>query len=358
MHGGDVYSDENPNGRDLIDFSSNANPYGPPKSIYKIQGEALEHAMKYPDIEYRLLRKEILTHHNLSDVSVVLGNGAGEIIDLAIRGNESILILSPSYSEYEESAKRYGVEVSHLEYMHFQIEEKKYQLKIDVDDFYRKFESVDAVIIAHPNNPDGSMLDFKTMNSIVEFAKKNNKRIIVDETFFDYSIGKLPFTPFLEEDIDLVIIKAITKFYGLPGIRFGYGLCSREETAKNIRSYQRPWNVNAYAEKFAIECFKDIDYKMDANITNREERSWLVSHLLELNIIERVYMSQGNYILFKLKDVKASEFREELIEEGILVRNCDNYKGLDEYFVRIAVKKRSENIKLLAALKNKYFKGV
>lgn len=358
MHGGDIYSDKNPNGRDLIDFSSNANPYRPPEGVYKIQGEALEHATKYPDIEYRLLRREILAHHNLSDVSIVLGNGAGEIIDLAIRGIKSILILSPSYSEYEESAKRYGIETSYLKYTHYQLKEKKYQLKIDIDDFYRKFKMVEAVIIAHPNNPDGSMLDLKTMKTIIKFAKENNKRIIVDETFFDYSSGELSFIPFLEEDIDLVIIKAITKFYGLPGIRFGYGLCSRDETAKKIRSYQRPWNINAYAEKFAIECFKDIDYKINATIINRDERSWLGGRLIKFDIIERIYMSQGNYILFKLKDVKAGEFREELIKEGILVRNCDDYKGLDEYFVRIAVKKRSENIKLLAVLKNKYFKGV
>ncbi|MGV8146950.1 MAG: pyridoxal phosphate-dependent aminotransferase [Alkaliphilus sp.] len=352
MHGGDIYSDKHPAGRDLIDFSSNSNPYGPPDEVKNNLAVALEHALKYPDIEYRLLKKEIQNHHNLRKANIVLGNGAGEIIDLAIKRVNSLLILNPAYSEYEESAIRYDIKVFHSEYKHCNIEGKKYCLEINGEDFWDKFYKADAVVLAHPNNPDGNVLTLEKMRKIVDFARKNKKKLIIDETFFDYTNEQVSFTSFLEEEVDLIVIKAITKFYGLPGIRFGYGLCSDKNIVEEITNFQRPWNINAFAEKFAVVCFKDEKYKENMTSINREERDWMTNELIKLKNIKRVYISEGNYILLVLQNIKAGDLKKRLIEKGILIRNCDNYKGLNEYSVRVAVKKREDNIKLLKEMED------
>jgi len=329
MHGGDIYSNEHPSGRNLIDFSSNSNPYGPPKGVKANLAMALEHANKYPDIQYRLLKKEIQKHNNLKKKNIVLGNGAGEILDLAIRRVESLLILNPAYSEYEESTNRYDIELFHSKYKHCNVasgpsfcqiydvnvedNRKLYQLEVDEEEFWSKFDIADAVVLAHPNNPDGSTFPVDKMQEIINFTKENKKKLIIDETFFDYTHGQMSFTSFLEEDIDLIVIKAITKFYGLPGIRFGYGLCSNESIAEEIAKYQRPWNINAFAENFAIVCFADKDYSKSMNSINKEEREWMTDELIKIKEIKRVYISQGNYILLMLQKIKAEELKRQLI---------------------------------------------
>ena len=352
MHGGDIYSNEHPSGRNLIDFSSNSNPYGPPDGVKNNLNLALEHAQKYPDIEYRLLKEEIRKYHELKKSNLILGNGAGEVIDLAVKRVKLLLILNPAYSEYEESAKRYGVKVFHSKYKHCIVEDKRYGLEINEEDFWDEFSLVDALALAHPNNPDGNVLDLNKMRKIIDFAKQNKKKLIIDETFFDYTNIQESFTSFLEEDVDLIVIKAITKFYGLPGIRFGYGLCSKESISEEINKYQRPWNINAFADKFAIICLNDNEYKTRMNSINKKERDWLTNELIKLNTVKRVYCSQGNYILLMLQNMKARDLKTKLIKRGILIRNCDNYMGLNEYFIRVAVKKREDNFKLLEEMKN------
>lgn len=346
-HGGDIYTDQNPTGRKLIDFSSNSNPYGPPAAVYDVLADALEKSMKYPDIEYRFLKSIIGKYHGIDEKNIVLGNGASEIIDLSMLGIKSILMMIPSYSEYEESAGRNEVAVKKIEFRHVLSEKGSYEMKLSIEDIIDAFSRTDALLLAHPNNPDGNMLEKNDIIELVAFARNEHKRIIVDETFFDYSDGKASFIEFIDGEVDLIIIKAITKFYGLPGIRFGYGICGKPSTVKVISKEQIPWNINSFAEMFAIECFSDKEYRMKMNLKNIEERSWLIENLKGIKSIDRVYESNGNYILLKMKNFKSKDVKALLIEKGILIRNCDNYDGLGDDYIRLAVKKRKDNISLL-----------
>lgn len=358
-HGGDIYTDGILKGREIIDFSSNINPLGVPESFKEHIVEALESVEKYPDVKYRILRRDILDYLKFSieyfsstlkqqsrldidEDNIVLGNGAAEVIDLVVSCFKSICILTPSFIEYEKSALKWNVKVEYCEL--------KDDMDYDYEQIFFKMQNVEALIIGNPNNPNGGVINKEKFKNILDYCEKNNKKIIIDEAFIEFT-GKngLSFIDSLDYSC-VFIIKALTKFYAMPGIRMGYGVCKDKILIKEISRKQNPWNINSFAEIAAKYVLKDFKYIEKSLEWIEEERSFMINNLNRISLIEKVYTTYSNFILCKLKDIDCHRLYSLSMENEIAIRRCHNFKGLNEYYVRFAIKDRKNNEKLLEFL--------
>jgi threonine-phosphate decarboxylase len=350
QHGGDIYTEGVLLGRELIDFSSNINPLGVPDSFLQHIDEAVSVLTRYPDIEYRQLKNSIYTYLNkpyINEDNILLGNGAAEIIDLVIGCFKSILLIVPSFGEYEKSALKAG---TNIQYSYL-----KSDMSIDYGDIEEKISefNLEAIVIANPNNPNGGIIDKTRFKSIIDKCKAKEITIIIDEAFIEFT-GSLSnsFIDELEIYSNIFIIRALTKFFALPGIRFGYGISKDEHLINKIKEKQNPWNVNCFAEVAAKYVLKDEEYIKESLKWINEELAYLSKELKGIRNIENVYESKCNFILCSLKSITAQELYDYCLAKGIVLRRASNFKGLQDNFIRLAVKDRNSNNILLEVLKN------
>jgi threonine-phosphate decarboxylase len=358
IHGGDVYTNGLLQGRELIDYSSNINPYGVPKSFINNISEGISALTRYPDIQYRSVLKALKEYTHCPEEYFVLGNGAAEIIDLVIACHKSLLIVVPSFVEYEINAQKWNcsIEYSYLKESNSENNVSKHyhaELSYDYEDILKKLQTVEAVILGNPNNPNGNIIDKTEFQKILEFCENNNKVIIIDEAFIEFT-GNQQHSFALEAKAYkcLFIIRALTKFFAMPGIRFGYAISSNSDLIKNIKEKQNPWNINCFAEVAVKYVLRDEQYIEQSKQWIREERLLYLEQLKGISFIDKVFSTYGNYALCKLDGISSEELYTLCLAEGFLIRKCDNYKGLDERYVRLAIKDRSNNEKLITMLKS------
>ena len=347
-HGGDVYTEGIFRGKNLIDFSSNINSLGVPASFREHIGEAIESVARYPDIKYRELTNNIIRYLN-KDFSIendylVLGNGASEIIDLALSCFKSILIPVPSFCEYKYSALKWNCRVEYSllnEAMQF-----------DYEDILNKLKDVEAIMIGNPNNPAGNIIQKEKFREILDYCEENGKTIIIDEAFIEFTgEGSLSFLQELPHYKSIFVIRAITKFFALPGIRFGFGVSGNIELIQKIKGKQNPWNINCFVETAVKYIFKDEEYIKKSLIWVKEQREFLCKKLNKISFIYEVYETNSNYILCKLVGINCIRLYDLCIKRGILIRRAGNFVGLDDRFIRLAIKDKESNKCLINCLK-------
>lgn len=355
IHGGDVYSEGILKGRELIDYSSNINPLGVPKSFKDNIDKAVDALVRYPDIQYRELKEKLEEYLNVDKENFILGNGAAEVIDTAVSLMNKIIIIAPAFAEYELNAKKWGAEIiySHLKEEKSCDDEKMHFLNYDYEDIIKKLHQTDGIIIGNPNNPNGGIIEKEKFQQVLDYCDKENKYVIIDEAFIEFTGDKKnSFIEQVSEHKSLVIIRALTKFFGMPGIRFGYAVTSNKKAKTLMEEKINPWNVNSFAELAAKTVLFDKDYINKTLKWIEEERVYFGNELAKINFIEKVYLSKANYVLCKLKEMSAEELYNKCMEKNIVIRKADNYRGLSEKYVRFAVKDRERNEYFIKVLKS------
>ncbi|HSQ90027.1 histidinol-phosphate transaminase [Romboutsia sp.] len=335
--------DKNP--KDIIDFSSNINP----KVIQGLEKyilEGLSECRSYPDINYTNLRNNISKYISVKSDFIIPGNGATEIIYLLMKSiGKRLAILNPTFSEYERSAKLSGLEIINLN-----LNEKK-QFSIDLEDIKENIEKFDSLFICNPNNPNGKVKD---LTELLNLMIQNNKLLIVDETFMEFVAEeeKYSLVKYVQRYENIFILKAVTKFFGMPGLRLGYGLTSNKEIIEKIHNYKEPWTINSFADTLSNHIFEDKNYIEDSKKYYIKERSYMLQELRNIqNIV--VYDTDTNFILIKLNDRRSYEIKVELLTKGnILIRDASNFIGLDDSYIRVAIKSHEENEILIKHMKN------
>ena len=239
--------------KDIIDFSSNVNPHII-SNLGKYVLEGLEKSRSYPDINYTNLRNNISEYINVDSELIIPGNGATEIIYLLMKSiKKRIAILNPTFSEYGRGAK-----LNNLEVVDFHLKEEN-NFSIDLDEIQNNMNRFDSLFVCNPNNPNGKVKD---LNELLDLMIENDKLLIVDETFMEF-VGeeeKYSLIGRINQTENLFILKAVTKFFGMPGLRLGYGVTSNTQIIKNIYEYKEPWTINSFAENLSNYLFKDKDY--------------------------------------------------------------------------------------------------
>ena len=333
----------NKNTEDIIDFSSNINPKVVP-NLEKYILEGLNKCKSYPDINYTSLRKNIGHYININPDFIIPGNGATELIYLLMKNiKKRLAILNPTFSEYERGAK-----LNNLEVISFMLN-KNDEFSINMDEIEEKINEFDSLFICNPNNPTGKV---KNIEKLLKLMSKHNKLLIVDETFmeFVYEEEKYSLIKYVDKYENIFIIKAVTKFFGMPGLRLGYGVTSNKKLIEDIYKYKEPWSVNSFADTLSNYIFNDKDYINLSKEYYINEREYMLNDLRKIKSLE-VYDTDTNFILIRLKDKKAEELKLQLFKgSNILIRDASNFIGLDENYIRIAIKSHDENILILKEL--------
>ncbi len=327
-HGGDIYRN-----RVKIDFSANINPFGLPETVRMALSENIESFGVYPDPKCERLRRAIAEREGVEIDNVLCGNGASELIFNTVRAvmPKRALLITPTFSEYERALKSVGCEIKY----HTLSEENNFNL---TERILRELDGADMIFLCNPNNPVGNIIDEALMDQILRECEKRGIFAVIDECFMDlvsdgYSAkGRT------------AVIKAFTKTYALAGLRLGY-MIGDSKTLKRIDLVSPCWNVSAAAEIAGLAALSDTEYLEKTKKYIEKERGFLIDALRGLGI--KTFNSRANFILFKTeKNIYAP-----LLEKGLLVRKCGNFRGLGGLFYRIAVRLHEENTVLLSALK-------
>lgn len=332
------------NENDIIDFSSNVNPHII-SDLGKYVLEGLEKSRSYPDINYTNLRNNISDYIKVDSELIIPGNGATEIIYLLMKSiKRRLAILNPTFSEYGRGAK-----LNNLEIIDFHLKEEN-NFSIDLDEIQKNMDKFDSLFVCNPNNPNGKVKD---LNELLDLMIENDKLLIVDETFMEF-VGeeeKYSLINKIEQTPNLFILKAVTKFFGMPGLRLGYGVTSNKQIIKNIYEYKEPWTINSFAENLSNYLFKDKEYINGSKDYYINERKFMLEELRKISRL-KVYDTDTNFVLIKLDDDEANSLKLELFEKyNILIRDASNFIGLDKSYIRVAIKYHNDNKVLIESLR-------
>ena len=382
FHGGNIYKVfREKNLKEILDYSSNINPYGIPESLKSRIIENLEILERYPDPDYVELREK-LAHLNKVDMSdIVLGNGATEIIFLFMKviNPKKILIVSPTFGEYERAVKAVGtsrnsidlscsddnknIENKEIEIEYFELKESD-DFNLNIGNLKNELEKkYDLLIICNPNNPTGKFLKLAQTEEILKECNKYDTKLFIDEAFIEFLADGMKESIINTEENkkNLFVTRAFTKFFAIPGLRLGYGMYFDKELEKKISEKKEPWSVNNIAEMAGLTVLDDTEYIEKTLKWIVEEKIYMYEKLNEISGI-KVYETEVNFITGKIDEKLFSEglnvkvLREKMLEQGILIRDASNFKFLDERFFRLAIKDRESNKRVIEVLKE-IFRG-
>ncbi|MEI6856479.1 threonine-phosphate decarboxylase CobD [Psychrilyobacter sp.] len=349
LHGGNIYKLKREKGIEVLDYSANINPLGLSDRLKEAVIENLSILEKYPDPDYLEMKKIIADYNGIGIDNIVVGNGATEIMFLYAKclKPRKVLIISPTFAEYERALKSTDCDVEY-----FQLREDEEfilnipRLKETLDETY------DLLVVCNPNNPTGKFIKKDTLDDLAKFCLTKDTKILLDEAFIEFVEGNLSESILEYRNENVFIVRALTKFFAIPGLRLGYGITFDSELKEKIESSREPWSVNAIAELATKVLLEDSEYIEKSENWIRKEKEYMYRELCNIEGI-KPYKTESNFILVKLiNGMEVEEFREKMISLGVLVRNASNFNYLDNSYFRLAIKDRENNRKVLRCVED------
>ncbi|RJQ39044.1 MAG: threonine-phosphate decarboxylase [Nitrospiraceae bacterium] len=353
IHGGNIYSAAqclNIPEKEIVDFSASINPLGVPKSAISAIRHDAKYLYNYPDPDAKKLRLQISGQYKINPESIICGNGSTELIYLVARAlrPERVLIPAPTFSEYERACKSYELKVRSYELRR----ENNFEISPDelitalsrLTSHASRLTHCNMAFLCNPNNPTGRTLKKADVMKIANAAKKLKCYLVVDEAFMDFT-PKESVIKETEKNPYLIVLRSLTKFYALSGLRIGYGVFPLNIT-ETVKKHKEPWTINTLAQTTGIAAFRDIEYKRRTFKLIKQEKDFLEKEFKRLEI--SYIPSEANYYLLKLNN--ARKIVSALRNKRILVRDCSNFTGLDGSYIRVAVKSRKNNMRLIGEL--------
>lgn len=349
VHGGNIYEVARRYGlraEALIDFSSNINPLGPSPRVLRALRSHLRWIGRYPELHAAGLIRDLARAHALPEETIVVGNGSTALIYHlpTVLSAKTALILHPTFSEYERAFGQRGCRVDVV-------------LREEAHDFAppwpRLFEGLrrgyDAIILCNPNNPTGDVIPPAELAEFVEEAAQRGTTVIIDEAFMDFQEDASLKQETLRRG-NLIVLRSMTKCFALAGLRLGF-LVAPPPLVKRLQEAEEPWAVSALAQIAGRESLKDRNYLRRTLALIATERQYLQEHLRQIPGL-RVFPSAANFLLMKLTQPgwDAPRLQRSLIRHAILIRDCTSFPGLGGAYVRLAVRGRNENSRLIRAL--------
>jgi threonine-phosphate decarboxylase len=334
-HGGDIYSNMNV----TLDFSVNTNPFGMPESVKLALCSHVADCERYPDPHCRALTAALAAHHGVEENCVLCGSGAADLIFrvCACLKPRQVLIPAPTFSEYERSILLFGGKTREFPLS----EQNGFML---TDRILEALSSdVDMLFLCNPNNPTGRLVQPQLLRRIADKCEENNIYLVLDECFIDFTDGE-SMAPFLTTHPHLLILRAFTKLYCLAGLRLGYMLCSDTALLSGIGRFGQTWGVSVPAQTAGLAALEKTGWVEQTQRLVRVERAFMGQALFDLGLY--VLPSDTNFLLIKSK----IPLYGPLLNRGILVRDCSNFSGLNEHYIRIGLKTRGKNETLLRAI--------
>ena len=344
IHGGNLSWAANQAGcpvTSIIDFSANINPLGPPNSAITALQQGATAITHYPDPHYLQLRLALGQWHNISPDWIVPGNGAAELLTWAGRELATLkltYLMAPGFRDYWRALQGFCAKV------------KPYPFPWEKEACHLNLNPVDpqssGVIINNPHNPTGKLFHRDILLPLLErFAL-----VVVDEAFMDFvpPHEQQSLIPVVSDYPNLVIVRSLTKFYSIPGLRLGYAI-AHPHRLQQWQLWRDPWSINSLAAAVGEAVINDYEFQ-------EQTWSWLVasreSLLRGLSNLKGLqpFPSAANFLLVKTQ-VPGSQLQQKLLKKHhILIRDCLSFPELGDSYFRVAVRTDAENQKLLKAL--------
>lgn len=331
-----------------IDFSVNTNPFGPPKVILHEWEEYKRFVSLYPAPTSTKLKEKIAAFNDVQADEILVGNGAAELIFLLASHfqGKKVLIVEPTFSEYRDACRSFDCIVDEVVLTNqddWQLNMEKIIQKLRTNEY-------SALFICHPNNPTGCTYNMETLITVIREADHFGVTVIIDEAFYDFCTSQVTVTPILRDFNNLVVLRSLTKMFSIAGIRLGYAMMNGE-LAQTLLKKQYPWNVNGIAQAIGLKLFQEQQFVQDTAKKIESERKRIFPILASIGY--EVSNSKVNYYLLKEmdKDGDTLPLIKYLIHHGIIPRHTYNFIGLEGKYIRLTIKDKEQNDKLITVLK-------
>ena len=342
-HGGDWKSFLDSTNEMPLDFSASISPLGLPDGVRDAATASLDRADLYPDPLCRDLVSELARHHNVNSECIIAGCGASDIIERLLKAADPdrVLVTAPAFSGYTDALYGMGCTVSKYPLS----EDNGFRIKEDILGYIT--DDTDILFLCEPNNPTGGCTEMHIMESILERCRETGTILALDECFNDFlDDGEERSLTGRLDACRLVVIRAFTKFYAMPGLRLGYAMSGDTDLIEKMRQASQPWSVSVVAEAAGRAALKETEYAARLKKLIKSERTRMKKELSSLGF--RSVQGDANFIFF-YSDVR--DLDERLRKKSVLIRDCSNFDGLEKGWFRAAVRTVEENDKLLRALR-------
>ncbi|MTI46588.1 MAG: threonine-phosphate decarboxylase [Firmicutes bacterium] len=340
-HGG--YFGENT--KEVMDFSVNVNPLGPSEKLIKELKDKLNTIIRYPEIDGETSKNILAEYLSIHPEEIILGNGATELIYLFARAlkPKRVLIIEPTFTEYRRAFEMTESDI----YSYISRETNDFRwYKEELLKEIRKIKP-EVIVLCNPNNPTGVFIDKSEIENILIKMEDIKATIFIDESFIDFTDKESSIS--LIREYPIYILRSMTKFYAIPGLRLGYGIGNKNIISR-LNEMKEPWTLNALALGSTPKLLEDKEYRKEVMNWYTREKKFLYKELKGIRYLD-VFSSEGNFFLCKLKKSNAKELKTRLLKENINIRTCEDFLSLDDRYIRLAVRSREDNIKLITALK-------
>lgn len=329
----------------MLDFSININPLGMPESVRSSIISTIDHLGKYPEITGETSIKQLAKSVGINADQLILGNGAIELIYLFAKSlkPQKAMIVTPTFNEYARALT-----------MNAQSEIRTWQLRAE-DDFQLDAaaftETVcdwhpEVIFICNPNNPTAKFHDHLFLEEMIQQCPEDVIWFI-DESFIDFSDRQSCLEFLKTGQSKMFLLRSLTKFFGIPGLRIGYGIGS-QEIIRMMAEHKEPWTINAFALEAVKTIYENREYIEKTKTYIRTERQRVKEAVEKLPGI-KVYESAADFHLYQT-ELKVLELQKALHERNINIRTCEDFPGLEEHFFRAAIKKTEDNDCFITAL--------
>jgi threonine-phosphate decarboxylase len=348
VHGGDVDAAARLagiNAEEIIDFSASINPLGPPSSARKAFINSYQRISRYPEPYAVTLKEALAERHGLQSAEVLVGNGSTQLIYLlcaALRPRRA-LIVGPAFSEYGNALALAGANTRSVSLD----ADGGFQFSKELLDAWQK--DGDILFLATPNSVTGQLIPKAEIENIARLALIRKRFVVIDEAFIDF-VEDQSVKMLVRRNPFLLVLRSLTKYYALPGLRLGYIVGEARRIAQ-IASYQEPWSVNGPAIDVALACLADGGFAAKTARWLEQEKKFVFNRLRSLEGLQP-FPSDVNFLLVRIAKhaVDALELRSFLLHKKILIRACNTFTHLGGDYFRVAVRRRKDNRRLLAAL--------
>jgi threonine-phosphate decarboxylase (L-threonine-O-3-phosphate decarboxylase) len=367
IHGGNIFQfahEQRIEPYDVIDFSANINPLGPSQHGLSALESQLRYISHYPDATNDDILNAIADIYGMNKNQIVVGNGAAELLYAICRlpGYTGAFVPAPGFSEYKAALEASRIPVRDIYYRPREDEHGKPYFEVPylaLETFAAELKGQDGriiVFLGNPNNPDGTLLDKNHIRTIASMLKDANSLLVIDESFIDFvgndtlQDNEYSMRSLVNEFDNIIVVHSFTKFYAVPGLRIGAAF-SNPLIIEQLNSFIPTWSVNTLAQSYTEAALNDVEYVKRTKQVLHEEQLFMYNSLDTIDGIT-VYPPSANFILFHIEQegITAESINEALKKYNMIVRNCDSYMGLNNQWVRVAIKDHDTNVKLVEKL--------
>ncbi len=324
-------------------YNANFNPMGVPESVTKALSDNISNVSRYPAEYYGALKNTISSYAGCDETHIILGNGSSDLLRLyvALIAPKKALLPIPSSSEYETVLSTFGCET-----VFYNIPEEN-DYVIDIKDMISKLDSsFDIIILGNPNNPTSQIISRDDMEILAEVCKELGIFLLIDEMYIEFTeqYEDITAVPLVKEYDNLTVIRSVSKFFAVPGLRLAYAIMNNDEYMAVINITATPNNISTLTAIAATEMFKDKGYFTKSRSQIFTERN-LIYSAMATNKGLKLYKPYANFMLVKFlnEDISAGTVTANCNLKGLVIRNCSDMHGLSDRYIRFCFMNPKQN---------------